>query len=308
MLFSLTSSALALFLSSIPLSQAADIPVTVGGAGILKFDPESVTAAVGDRVLFQFREKNHTATQSTFASPCVKAPGGFDSGFQAVAPGATGPVAEFVVTSTDPVWVYCAQGTHCSAGGMVFAINPADRFAAFKAAATGQAPPPTTSPTPPTGGKDVKVVVGGPGKLVFDPPSVKAQPGDTITFEFRQKSHTVTQSTFASPCTLAPNGFNSGPQPVADGATTFPTWQIKVNDTNAIWAFCQTGNHCAQGMVFAVNAPDTGNTFDAFKTKATGGTPSGTTPSETPAPNSGAIRTSASLTAVVAALVALALH
>lgn len=57
--------------------------------------------------------------------------------------------------------------------------------------------------------------------------------------------------------------------PVADSATTFPTWTVQVNDSNPIWAFCKQGNHCSQGMVFSVNAKEnTANSFSAFQEKA----------------------------------------
>ncbi|KAL4255742.1 hypothetical protein AB1N83_011229 [Pleurotus pulmonarius] len=59
---------------------AATFDVVVGGPGILKYNPEFVTAAPGDVVRFIFKQKNHTATQSTFANPCQPASGGFDSG------------------------------------------------------------------------------------------------------------------------------------------------------------------------------------------------------------------------------------
>ena len=45
--------------------------VVVGGPDILAFSPSNVTAQIGDTVTFQFRQKNHTVTQSTFAAPCV---------------------------------------------------------------------------------------------------------------------------------------------------------------------------------------------------------------------------------------------
>lgn len=82
-------------LGLVSLAQAAQFNVTVGG-GPLKYDPQFVvslysglrypllivpkTANPGDTVVFTFKQSNHTATQSTFAQPCVKASGGFDSG------------------------------------------------------------------------------------------------------------------------------------------------------------------------------------------------------------------------------------
>jgi hypothetical protein len=120
---------------------------------------------------------------------------------------------------------------------------------------------------------NVTVLVGDQG-LAFNPTSVNVNAGDTINFEFRAKNHSVTQSTFANPCTLqttpAP-GIDSGFQPVAPGATTFPTWSITIQNTTApLWFFCaQTtpANHCHAGMVFAVN-PTAEKSFDAFQAAA----------------------------------------
>lgn len=179
---------------------------------------------------------------------------------------------------------------------MVFAINPGNNFAAFQTAATGvnagnatassttaaasstAAVSSTASSAAPssTGSTNHQVVVGGPNKLYYEPSNITASPGDTITFQFQQKNHTVTQSTFATPCraltltsTSGQVGFDSGFLPVADGATDFPTYQITVNDTAPIWAYCKQGNHCGSGMVFSVNAVETGpNNFGAFQAAA----------------------------------------
>jgi len=308
MLFTLASCAALVSLAAIPPARAADIPVIVGGTGILAYNPPSVNAVVGDRIIFTFREKNHTATQSTLAAPCTQAPSGFDSGFVPVDAGDVSgtKTAVYTVQSLDPVWVYCRQGTHCQSG-MVFAVNPGDKLAQFQAnAKTGSATPAASSAAPAASGSsgavpstnDHKVIVGGPGKLVFTPSNITAKAGDTITFQFQQKNHTVTQSTFANPCksmastsTSGQTGFDSGFKPVADGATTFPTYTIQVNDTQPIWAFCAQANHCTSGMVFAVNTVESGpNNFDAYKNKATGASSSAATPSGT----SGAMRMSSS--------------
>ncbi|KAF9244249.1 Cupredoxin [Melanogaster broomeanus] len=294
---------LSLTISSV--AWAAQFNVTVGG-GSLKFDPEYVTANAGDTVLFTFKQSNHTATQSTLANPCSLASGGFDSGFMPVDASNTNgpfPAAVFNVQDTNPVWVYCKQGNHCQQG-MVFAINPGSQFAAFQAAATGgttttsspattaTAPPATTTTSAPATGSstatttagsasptstatDHKVVVGG-STLTFTPSNITAQVGDTVTFQFMQKNHTATQSTFANPCreltstsTSGQIGFDSGYMPVSTGATTFPTYTIQVNDTTPIWVYCKQAGHCGQGMVFAVNAAQTGdNTFSAFQARA----------------------------------------
>jgi plastocyanin len=191
-------------------------------------------------------QKNHTATQSSFANPCSAVPGGFDSGlyvpFPFLSPSSSlipsfsvpvsdnntnGPFqqAQFQVTDTNPVWVYCRQTGHCQMG-MVFAINPGEKFAAFQAAAMGNtttnssssASPAASSGTPSTTASstspsstsnDHRVIVGGT-TLIFEPSNITAQPGDTITFEFHQKNHTVTQSSFANPCQMLASNSTSG--------------------------------------------------------------------------------------------------
>lgn len=132
------------------------------------------------------------------------------------------------MADTNPVWVYCRQTGHCQKG-MVFAINPGDKFAAFQAAAMGNstaqpsatssvgatATAPAASSVAPsatatsTTSQDHKIIVGG-SSLTFQPANITAQPGDTITFEFHQKNHTVTQSTFPAPCQMLASTSTSG--------------------------------------------------------------------------------------------------
>ena len=213
----------------------------------------SQNAQPGDTVFFTFKQKNHTVTQSTFDSPCQRTVG-FDSGLLVLvcdvkrsltdkacslpvsADNVAGPFpgAQLLVHDAQPIWVYCRQAGHCQQG-MVFAVNPGEKFAAFKANAMASgnppnstspavsstpSPPPTSTSSPvvvnppptstPTTGSDHRVVVGGPGTLAFNPSTVVAQPGDTVTFEFHQKNHTATQSTFSDPCKPLISGFNSG--------------------------------------------------------------------------------------------------
>jgi len=277
--------------SLLPAARSATFDVVVGGPNGLKYEPEFVNAAPGDMVRFIFQAKNHTATQSTFATPCAPAEGGFDTGFIEVDSELTEgfPVAELPITDTNPIWVYCKQGTHCSAGGMVFAVNPGDQFATFKANAVAGAPPagsassaapsasatvsvpatPSSSsaasaPSPSTSAATTHTVLVGASGLTFEPSSLKANVGDKVIFEFRSKNHTVTQSSFASPC--APAGFDSGYQPVAAGSLNFPKYEITINNTQPVWMYCAQGQHCQSGMVFAVNPADSGErTFAAFQ-------------------------------------------
>ncbi|KAG2752073.1 hypothetical protein P692DRAFT_20951803 [Suillus brevipes Sb2] len=283
-------SSLFLVLGVVSLAQAAQFNVTVGG-GPLRYDPQFVNANPGDTIIFTFKQSNHTATQSTLAQPCVKASNGFDSGYMPVSASNTNgpfPAAQFTVQDTNPVWVYCKQGNHCQQG-MVFAVNPGTQFAAFQAAAMGNTTASLSTATTPTGvatatatstptsgtSTDHKVVVGG-STLTYTPSNITAQVGDTVTFQFMQKNHTATQSTFANPCraltltsTSGQVGFDSGFMAVASSATTFPTYTVKINDTAPIWVYCKQTGHCGQGMVFAVNAVESGaNSYAAFKAQA----------------------------------------
>jgi plastocyanin len=72
-------------------------------APVLGYSPESIKAAVGDVVQFNFMQKNHTVTQSTFAEPCKKMQGGIDSGFMPNPNGDPGVTFNMTVNSTDPM-------------------------------------------------------------------------------------------------------------------------------------------------------------------------------------------------------------
>ncbi|PCH33520.1 hypothetical protein WOLCODRAFT_160132 [Wolfiporia cocos MD-104 SS10] len=127
-----------------------------------------------------------------------------------------------------------------------------------------------------------RVVVGGSdGQLTYTPSNITAEPRDVVVFEFHQKNHTATQSSFDDPCHILTNattneviGLDSGFMPVADDATEFPTFNVTVNDTAPLWFYCKqhtpTGaSHCGEGMVFAVNAvADSARNFSAFQALA----------------------------------------
>jgi len=128
----------------------------------------------------------------------------------------------------------------------------------------------------------VKVGMNSTGGIAtaYNPNQITAAAGDIITFEFLAKNHTVTQSSFAEPCTKQFNtatneaGVDSGFMPVATNATEIPTWTIQVIDASAPqWFFCNQATHCNSGMVFAINAPATGaKTFEAYVSKAANAT------------------------------------
>ncbi|MCJ1473074.1 hypothetical protein MMC13_001724 [Lambiella insularis] len=98
--------------------------VMVGGDNDV-YTPNSVIAAVGDIVEFVFLADNHTISQSTFDSPCVKAIVGIDSGFMANMGGmlSAPPTFKIQVTTTAALFFFCEQMGHCGEG-MVFTINP----------------------------------------------------------------------------------------------------------------------------------------------------------------------------------------
>lgn len=110
----------------ISVASAAVYDVTVGGAAPnqISFQPYALSAAVGDVVRFTFKQKNHTVTQTSFGNVCHPLVDQytykpvFDSGFQPVAADEmyNFPVVNYTVQTTEPVWMYCAQKTHCGQG------------------------------------------------------------------------------------------------------------------------------------------------------------------------------------------------
>ncbi|QSZ32083.1 hypothetical protein DSL72_001652 [Monilinia vaccinii-corymbosi] len=134
--------------ATVAAAVAATHTVTVGGASGLVYTPETVSAAVGDMVVFNFESQNHSLTQSTFATPCEKLATGMDTGFlpnvnNTITPA---PAMAIQLLTDGPQWFYCRQTHHCGLG-MVFSINPtAEKTQAmFKAMAVAQNSTGTTS-------------------------------------------------------------------------------------------------------------------------------------------------------------------
>ncbi|KAI0313664.1 Cupredoxin [Amylostereum chailletii] len=112
------------------------------------------------------------------------------------------------------------------------------------------------------------VQVGLDNGLTYTPPQLMAQPGDMVSFMFLTKNHTVTQSSFAEPCTSLPGGVDTGFIPVADpNSPTVTAMTMMVNDTNPIWFYCRQQGHCMQGMVFAIN-PTPAQPYETFQAAA----------------------------------------
>ncbi|KAG6846237.1 hypothetical protein H0H93_015124, partial [Arthromyces matolae] len=120
-------------LTTLAVVSAKTVVISVGGNttndATTVFQPSSVIAQKGDIVTFNFTNGNHTATQSTFAAPCVPIHdtnvtiNGFDSSFRNA--GNEQAITTLQVTiddSNDPIWFY--DYNTCSKGGVgVININ-----------------------------------------------------------------------------------------------------------------------------------------------------------------------------------------
>ncbi|KAJ7214456.1 hypothetical protein GGX14DRAFT_360145 [Mycena pura] len=278
---------------------ASNILVLVGPGNQLVFSPSNISAAVGDVVTFQFQSKNHSVTQSSFASPCLPLAGGIDSGFQPVAAAAKN-LPEFIFTinnASTPLFFFSKQAAlvnECQKG-MVFSINAnpnsAKSFAAFQANAEASS---SSTPTagassgskilvqksapasessasaPASSGSDILVLVGQNNSLTFSPSNITAQVGDTVTFQFQSKNHSVTQSSFASPCVPLAGGVDSGFQAVAPDATALPVFSFTLNNASTpLFFFSKQNAECQEGMVFSINQnPNSAKSFAAFQANA----------------------------------------
>ncbi|KAK7027765.1 hypothetical protein R3P38DRAFT_950002 [Favolaschia claudopus] len=276
-------------------ANAENLLVTVGAGNSLAFSPSNITAAAGDVINFQFQSKNHSVTQSSFASPCTPLANGVDSGFQAVPVNATAfPQFSIVLKNASrPLFFFSAQDAAASEcnKGMVFSLNAdadsANSFDAFQKAAealatstsasTGKAASPSSASSSASTGSTAAttflVDIGAGGSLKFNPPNITAKAGDVVQFLFESKNHSITQSSFASPCTPLAGGIDSGFQPVSETDTEVPAFSFTLSNANKPLFFFskQTAvvNECQQGMVFSVNAdPNSAESFAAFQAAA----------------------------------------
>lgn len=122
--------------------------------------------------------------------------------------------------------------------------------------------------------RDISVKVGSedPAKiLTFEPAEITAEEGDTVTFKFWPKNHSVAQSSFDAPCEPIENSFWSGFVPTSDTENAAED-QFVITIDNAsrpIWFYCSAGQHCQNGMAGVINPPASGpNTLDAYKAAA----------------------------------------
>jgi len=112
------------------------------------------------------------------------------------------------------------------------------------------------------------------GIFQFMPNTLTATNGSVITFVFSgiPGNHSVTQATFAAPCTPFKGGFDSGWVEILANTTTLPTWDLTItNDQTPIWFFCKQklpSPHCNAGMVGVINVKPGPNSLGAFAQKA----------------------------------------
>ncbi|PFH52388.1 hypothetical protein AMATHDRAFT_173404 [Amanita thiersii Skay4041] len=139
--------------------------------------------------------------------------------------------------------------------------SPTPTGSSVKAAPS--APPDTTG--------QINVDVFFQGNYTFHPNNFTAPKGTNVTFYIPNSGfdHSVTQSSFASPCTHLTSADNSTVG-FDSGLTSAKQFTITItDDTKPIWFHCKQVQHCGLGMVGAINAPTTGNnTFEAFMAAA----------------------------------------
>ncbi|PTU21876.1 hypothetical protein P175DRAFT_0405875, partial [Aspergillus ochraceoroseus IBT 24754] len=96
-----------------------------------QYVPHSISANVGDVVVFQFYPRNHSVVQADYNAPCIPANGDyFFSGifdtFDEVNGQLVGdpPTWSWTVDRSEPTFFYCTAIDSCLENGMVGAINP----------------------------------------------------------------------------------------------------------------------------------------------------------------------------------------
>jgi plastocyanin len=122
----------------------------------------------------------------------------------------------------------------------------------------GGSPTTTSATTTSSSTSSVQTVtVGDNNALAFSPNSITADIGTTVEFVFFPPLHSVTQSTFESPCAPLANGtgFWSGAMTTSGGGPNANVFTLTINDTNPIWFYCATPTHCGFGMTGVINPP-----------------------------------------------------
>lgn len=98
-------------------SSVSGVHVVKVGQNGLTFDPETLTVPVGETVEFHYWPKAHSVARSSFDRPCQPLnTTSFFSGPIQVASGMSPTVFSITVNDTNPIWYYCATGSHCQSG------------------------------------------------------------------------------------------------------------------------------------------------------------------------------------------------
>src|ERR1700761_7800607 len=86
-------------LSVLQVAASKNWDVSVGKSDQFRFDPQTISAAIGDTVTYHYYSKNHSVTQSDFHDPCHPAQhGGFYSGFVPADSDSTPSPTTFTIT------------------------------------------------------------------------------------------------------------------------------------------------------------------------------------------------------------------
>ncbi|KAM3453511.1 hypothetical protein MY3296_003742 [Beauveria thailandica] len=122
--------------------------------------------------------------------------------------------------------------------------------------------------TAPAAGASHTVKVGGPSGLVYDPDQLHVPVGDSVIFEFLSQNHTVTQSSFDTPCKALEGGMDSGFLANPNN-TVIPPPQVamRVMVATPLWFYCKQMGHCGKGMTFSIN-PTANKTQAIFQSMA----------------------------------------
>ncbi|KAI0835642.1 hypothetical protein F5Y06DRAFT_305850 [Hypoxylon sp. FL0890] len=105
----------------------------------------------------------------------------------------------------------------------------------------------------------------------FEPDTIKANPGDTIRFNFYPKNHSVVRADFKKPCipwelTQDPTqSFFSGPIEQDSLQSPIPSWDLKVNNTDPVFFYCSAPDSCIKWKMVGVINPNETFTLDIQK-------------------------------------------
>lgn len=66
----------------------------------------------------------------------------------------------------------------------------------------------------------------------FVPNTINANAGDAVLFQFRNGNHSITQSTFDTPCEPLAGGVDSGFRPNPDSLDPFPSYEVRVDTSD----------------------------------------------------------------------------